>query len=253
MRIRDELDPLLDRLGASLAKTNALLTVAINGVNEDPAMIRSWYLRRQAQVVNDIGADVDFLIRNRRLFTVPPLARVAFEASAKMEAAAKIRDYVAQQYLREQAEIVRELESLVKGGAASYQSDLEFQREILMKLRSDLGGVRERGWKFSETVEAAGLKEESDAQYPMLSQAIHSTVRGITAFKSEVLAVWCVPHVMRSMIRAMHHLVFFKDEGATQSQPASANWHLVVDKMAGLVREWDSHRSSINDLLKEAA
>lgn len=230
-----------------------MLTIAIEGVNDNPAMIRSWYLRRQAQVVSGIGSDIGFLIRNRRLFTVPPLARVAFEASAKMQAAVKLDDYVAQQYLSEQKEVIKELRKLVEGGATAYQADLDSQCEILARLRSHLGGVREREWKFSETVEAAGLKEESDAQYPMLSQAIHSTVRGLTAFRSEVLAAWCVPHVLRSMIRATEHLLFFKDGDATESRPLSANWRQVVDKMAGLVHEWKSHETSIDSLLKQDA
>ncbi len=245
-----KIDPILDRIRGSLIKSNTLLSIAIDGVPDNPSVIRSWYLRAQAQVINDICSDICYLIQDRRLLSIPALTRVAFEASVKIEAAVKVQDYVAQQYLSEQLEIVREFEMLVKSGAASYQTDLDSQAAVLSKLRIDLDGVRERKWKFSETVVAAGLKEESDDQYPMLSQAIHSTVRGMTAFKNEALSVWCLPHLLKSVIRALEHLVFFKDGGTAEARPISANYLQIVNHMANLMDEWDRARQAVTKLLR---
>jgi hypothetical protein len=246
----DEINPVLDQLANGLRKANKLLTLGIAGISDNPAIIRSWYLRGQAQVINDIGSDVCYLVQARRLFNIPALTRVAFEASVKMEAAVKVGDYVPQQYLSEQAEIVREFDKLVKSGASSYKSDLQDQISVLQKLKDDLDGVKERKWKFSETVEAAGLKEESDDQYPMLSQAIHCTVRGMTAFKNQSLAAWCLPSLLRSMIRALEHLVFFKDGGNSEAKPITTNWMPIVGELPALMDTWDKGRHAVTSLMR---
>jgi hypothetical protein len=52
------------------------------------------------------------------------------------------------------------------------------------------------------------------------------------------------------MIRALEHLVFFKDGGNSEAKPITTNWMPIVGELPALMDTWDKGRHAVTSLMR---
>jgi hypothetical protein len=192
---------------------------------------------------------------NHHLDNVVGLCRVAFESRINLYAAMRVPHFAAQKLLGQAQGNVREFEVIAKGAPSNdvFQQALADHRRLVQQMREDYAGVAERSWNFKEATVAAGLLDDYNDHYSLLSKAAHNTPAGLAA-KTD-------PHIVASsLLRLLHDtletaaaLVFFRERDDTTPQPVTQAWEALIPPLEALREQYRTMYSRLNEVMASLA
>ena len=243
---------LINQVCDTILKAGECLLLAVDGVPAKAGQFAQlYYIREQARCVATVAMDVHLLVINHRLDNVLGLCRVAFESRINLYAAMRVPHFAAQKLLGQAQGNVREFEEVAKSAPSNevFQQALADHRRLLQQMREDYAGVTERTWKIKEAARDAGLLDDYNDHYSLLSKAAHNTPAGLAA-KTD-------PHIVASsLLRLLHDtletaaaLVFFRERDDTTPQPVTQAWEASIPPMEALGERYRTMYSRLNEVM----
>jgi tetratricopeptide (TPR) repeat protein len=242
---------LISEACGALLKAGECLLQAVDAVPAKASRFAQlYYVRDQARCVATVAIDVHLLVVNHRLDNVVGLCRVAFESRINLYAAMRVPHFAAQKLLGQAQGNVREFEEVAKGAPSNevFQQALADHRRLLQQMREDYAGVAERTWKIKEAARDAGLLDDYNDHYSILSKAAHNTPAGLAA-KTD-------PHTASSLLRLLHDtletaaaLVFFREGENATPQPVTQAWEELIQPLETLREQYTAMFSRLDVVL----
>jgi len=247
---------LISQVCDTILEAGDCLLQAVDGVPAKAGQFAQlYYIREQARCVATVAMDVHLLVINHRLDNLVGLCRVAFESRISLYAAMRAPHFAAQKLLGQAQGNVREFEEVAKGapGNEVFQQALADHRRLLQQMREDYAGVAERTWKIKEAARDAGLLDDYNDYYSILSKAAHNTPAGLAA-KTD-------PHIIASsLLRLLHDtletaaaLVFFRERDDTAPQPVTQAWEALIPPLEALGERYRNLYSRLKEVMTNLA
>ncbi|HXP59174.1 MAG TPA: DUF5677 domain-containing protein [Dongiaceae bacterium] len=228
------------------------LLLAVQGVpscaDKDARLL---YVREQARSVAAVALDIHVLLTNNRLQNIVGLCRVAFESRINLCAAMRVPDFAAQKFIAQAQSNLRELEEVANGARNPqiFRQAFEHHRQLLQEMRQSYCGVKERAWKIKEAAEAAGLLDDHNEYYSMLSKAAHNTPAGLLSKEEPRVMATSVLRLLHDTLEAAHCLVFFRERDDATPQPVTLHWEHLIEPLEALRQQYAVMQSRLGAML----
>ena len=246
-------ESLLAEANEVLKRVGEALNLAVEGMPAGGGFQLN-YIRQQATSVASVALDASFLVGHGRFENIVGLCRIGFESRINLYAAMRVPEFAAQKYLAGARGHVKELEKMIKDGAASpqFQSELENHRKLLADMRHDMAGIEEKSWfNFTDVVKAAGLTRDYEAHYSTMSKAVHNTPSGLAAKTDDRILIRSVLNLLNDAVETCAALVFFQTPGESRPRQITTRWKELADRIPTFLAEYRNLAKRLNHLTNE--